>query len=54
MRVVKCSLTNSALRPVSGWVRTTGCTAGATWSICACDSLGRHGFFARSSSYFAR
>jgi hypothetical protein len=26
MRVVKCSLTNSALRPVSGWVRTTGWT----------------------------
>jgi hypothetical protein len=24
MRVVKPSLTNSALRPFSGWVRTTG------------------------------
>jgi hypothetical protein len=36
MRVVKPSLTNSACLPVTGWVRTTGCSSG--------------GFFATASS----
>ncbi len=27
MRVVKKEFTNSACRPVTGWVRTTGCSA---------------------------
>ena len=42
-RVVKCSLTNSALRPVSGCVRTIGCTTGFTCAICSADRFGRHG-----------
>lgn len=28
IRVVNPSLTNSALRPLTGWVRTTGCDSG--------------------------
>jgi hypothetical protein len=50
MRVLKCSLTNSAWRPVSGWVRTTGWATGRTCSICSGVRLGRQGLRACSSA----
>ncbi|CFN63570.1 Uncharacterised protein [Bordetella pertussis] len=41
MRVVKPSLTNSARRPVSGCVRTTGCATSCTCASWAALNVGR-------------
>ncbi len=38
MCIVKFSFTNSALRPVTGWMRTTGCTACGNTALTVVDA----------------
>ncbi len=37
IRVVNPSLTNSACLPVTGWVRTTGCSSGGCFATASCQ-----------------